>query len=332
MGSTCFRSPPNGQPRSRLPTPLGAAPYVGLGCLHFLVCSGRCWLPGVHQGSIPFVLCVFVWPWLSCVVGAVLVFCSVALCAALHCPCTRVLLLCVLRRAAPLCASANFVCLDVALSCAALVCVVRLCSVVCLCGVPHCAVCCAASTKNGGHGYKGHGHTLLQGPSPGNLRRLGCRHTPVGGAGSKHTRPTNENCMQISPVRLCRFCVNRRCAVLYCSGVCCAVLFRCVPLSALACRDALCAMLACRDALCAVLCAMLHHQRMAAMATRATATLFHGGQVPATSEALRCCHTPVGGAGSKHPPPPPSQMSLINKSKPHQTHGTAHRLPPPLVQ
>ena len=83
-----------------------------------------------------------------------------------------------------------------------------------------------------------------------------------------------------------------RCAVLCCSGVCCAALFRCVPLSASACRDALCAMP----------CAMLHEQRMAATATRATATLFHGGLVPATSEVPpRCRHTPVGGAGSKNP-------------------------------
>ena len=97
--------------------------------------------------------------------------------------------------------------------------------------------------------------------------------------------------MQISSVRLCRLCVTRCCAVLYCSGVCCVALFRCVPLSALACRDALCAML----------CAMLHQQQMATMATQAMAMLFHGGQVPATSEALRCRHTPARGAGSKHP-------------------------------
>ena len=70
--------------------------------------------------------------------------------------------------------------------------------------------------------------------------------------------------------------------------LCCYV--PCVPLSALVCHDALCAML----------CAMLHHQRMVATATRAAATLFHGVQVLATSEALRCRHTPVGGAGSKH--------------------------------
>ena len=225
--------------------------------------------------------------WLS---AAVVVCCSTTLCAVLCCPCTRVLLWCALHCAAPLCASANFMCLGVALSCAALVSVVRLCSGP---GMPHYTVCCAASTRNGGHGYTGHGHTLLRGPSPGNLQRLGCRHTPVGGAGSKHPGLTNENCTEISSVRLCRLCVPGCCAVLYCSGVCCAALFRCVPLSALACRNALCAML----------CVVLHQQRMVATATRATATLFYGGQVPATSEALRCRHTPVGGAGSKHPGP-----------------------------
>ena len=97
-------------------------------------------------------------------------------------------------------------------------------------------------------------------------------------------------------VRKCHPCafVGSVClgVALSCS-VCCAALFRCAHLSALACRDALCAML----------CGMLHQQRMAATATRATATLFHGDQVPATSEAPRCCHTPVGGAGSKHPGP-----------------------------
>ena len=121
----------------------------------------------------------------------------------------------------------------------------------------------------------------------------GCRHTPVGGAGSKHLGPTNENCTQISFVCLCRLYVPACCAVLYCSGVCCATLFRWAPLSALAYRDALCAML----------CAMLHQQRMAATAIRAATTLFHGAQVPATSETLRCRHTPVGGAGPKHPGP-----------------------------
>ena len=94
-------------------------------------------------------------------------------------------------------------------------------------------------------------------------------------------------------MRLCQLCVFGRWAVLYYSGVCCAALFRCVPLSALVCHHALCAML----------CAMLHQQRMAATATQATATLFHGGQVPATSEAPRCRHTPVGGARFKHPRP-----------------------------
>ena len=62
-----------------------------------------------------------------------MVCCSTVLCVALCCPCTRVLLWCVLHCAAPLCTSTSFVCLGVALSCAALVCDVRLCSVVCLC-------------------------------------------------------------------------------------------------------------------------------------------------------------------------------------------------------
>ena len=76
-----------------VPTPRrGDPPYLDLGCLHFPVWPGGCWLLGVHQGSIPSVLCVFVWPWLSCVVGVVLAFCFGALCAALRCPCTRVLL------------------------------------------------------------------------------------------------------------------------------------------------------------------------------------------------------------------------------------------------
>ena len=81
---------------------------------------------------------------------------------------------------------------------------------------------------------------------------------------------------------------------LFCaSRVCVATLFRCAPPSALACRATLCAML----------CALLCQQRMAATVTRATATLFHGDQIPATSKALRCRDTPVGGAGSKHPGP-----------------------------
>ena len=55
--------------------PQGQPPYLGLSYLHFPVWSGRCWLPGVQgssQGSIPFVLCAFVWPWLVFVVGVVL--------------------------------------------------------------------------------------------------------------------------------------------------------------------------------------------------------------------------------------------------------------------
>ena len=141
----------------------------------------------------------------------------------------------------------------------------------------------------------------LHGPRPHSSTGANSRYPPktwmpphtLRRGGVKHLGPTNKNCMHISSVRLCQLCVTGRCIVLYCSGVCCAALFRCAPLSALACRDALCAML----------CAMLHQQTMAAPATRATATLFHGGQVPATSEALRCRHTPVGRAGSKHPGP-----------------------------
>ena len=75
-----------------------------------------------------------------------------------------------------------------------------------------------------------------------------------------------------SSVRLRQLCVPGRCAILCCSGVCCAALFHCAPLSALAC--------------CTVLCAVLHQQRTVATATRATATLFYGGQVPVTSEDL----------------------------------------------
>ena len=93
--------------------------------------------------------------------------------------------------------------------------------------------------------------------------------------------------LRCSSVCLRQLCVPKRCAILCCSGVCCAAVFRRAPLSALAC--------------CNALCAVLHQQRMAATATWATATLFHGGQVSATSEALRCRHTPVGGAVSKHP-------------------------------
>ena len=95
--------------------------------------------------------------------------------------------------------------------------------------------------------------------------------------------------LRYSSVRLRQLCVPRRCVILCCSGVCCAVLFRCVPLSVLTYHT--------------VLCAALHQQRMAAMAPSATATLFHGGQVLATSEALGCHHTPIGGARSKHTGP-----------------------------
>ena len=247
---------------------VGLAPTLGVGCWAGVGVCGAC--------------CGYPPPLLWCAA----LLCSAALCAALCCPCTRVLLWCVLRCAAPLCTSASSVGLHVALLWCVLSSSVPLCASVGS-SVLHYAVCCAASTRNGGHGYTGRGHTLLRGPSPGNLRRLGCRHTAVGGAGSKHPGPTNENCTPISFVLLCRLCVPGRCAVLCCFGVCCA-LFRCASLSALACRAALCA----------VLCAMLHRQRMAATATRATVTLFHGGQVLATSEALRCRHTPAGGAVS----------------------------------
>ena len=75
-----------------------------------------------------------------------------------------------------------------------------------------------------------------------------------------------------SSVRLHQLCVPRICAVLCYSAVCCAALFRCAPLSALPCHTALYV--------------VLHQQGMAATATRATATLFYGGQVPVTSEDL----------------------------------------------
>ena len=256
---------------------VGLAPTLGVGCWADVnVCGACCGYPP------PLLL------WCAALL------CSAPLCAALRCPCTRVLLWCVLRCAASLCASASSVCLGVALCCATLLCgSVPLCASVGS-SVPHYGVCCATSTRNGSHGYTGHGHTLLRGPSPGNLRGLGCRHPTVGGAGSKHPGPTNVTCTQLSYVRLCQLCVPWRGSVLCCSGVCCAALFCCAPLSALACRAALCA----------TLCAVLHQQRMAATATRATATLFHGGQVPAISEALRCHHTPVGGAVSKHPGQP----------------------------
>ena len=90
-------------------------------------------------------LCVFVWPWLSCVVGAVLVFCTAALCCtalplyaraplvctALRCSFVRLRQLCVPRRWAILC------CFGVC---------VRLCSVVWLCrlwrAALRCVLCC----------------------------------------------------------------------------------------------------------------------------------------------------------------------------------------------
>ena len=74
-----------------------------------------------------------------------------------------------------------------------------------------------------------------------------------------------------SSVRLRQLCVPRCCDVCY-SAVCCAALFCCVPLSALSC--------------CTALCAVLHQQGLVATATRATATLFYGGQVVVTPEDL----------------------------------------------
>ena len=124
---------------------VGLAPALGVGCWAGVGVCGAC------CGCLP--------PLLWCDV----VLCSVVLCAALHCPCTRVLLWCVLHCAAPLCASTSSVCLGVALFGAALVCVsgsVPLCASVGS-SVPHCTVCCATSTRNGGHGYTGHGHTMI---------------------------------------------------------------------------------------------------------------------------------------------------------------------------
>ena len=127
-----------------------------------------------------------------------------------------------------LCAPLRQLCVP---GCCVVLCYCVLCGSVLLCayvgsGVP-CVVCCAASTRNGSHGYTGHGHTLLRGPSPGNLRRLGCCHTPVGGAGSKHPGPANENCAHfssflISCVRLHQLYGPGRCAALCCCNVCCA--------------------------------------------------------------------------------------------------------------
>ena len=239
----------------------GATPLLRFGLPPLMVWSGRCWLLGVHQGSIPFVLCVFVWPWLVFVVGVVLALgCGVV--GRWWCPtCVPCVLVVVVVHGwvarvvglAPAlgigCWASVGVCgvfcgCPPPLWCVAVLCSAPLCTSVGS-SLPHCVVCCAASTRNGGHGYTGHGHTLLRGPSSGNLRRLGCSHKPVGRAGSKHPGPTDENCTQISSMRLCGLCVPRHYAVLYCFGVCCAAL------SAPACCDAVCAML----------CAMLHQQK-----------------------------------------------------------------------
>ena len=94
---------------------VGLAPTLGVGCWASVDVCSACY------GRLP--------PLLWCIA---LHFFD-ALCAAVCCPCTRVLLWCVLRCATPLGTSGSFVCLGVAMSCAALMCVVRLCSVVCLC-------------------------------------------------------------------------------------------------------------------------------------------------------------------------------------------------------
>ena len=54
------------------PAVQGRPPYLGLGCLLLPVWSGWWWLPGVHQGSIPSMLCVRVALVVAYVVGAVL--------------------------------------------------------------------------------------------------------------------------------------------------------------------------------------------------------------------------------------------------------------------
>ena len=164
--------------------------------------------------------------------------------------------------AAPLCASVGSVCLGIALPCALLavrpcqLCVPRHCTVLrcsvplCAfvgCGVPRFAVCCTASTQIDSRGYTRMATHLHGGQVPVTSKALGCRHSPAGGAGTKHPGPTNENCTQISFVCLCRLCVPWRCAVLRCSGVCSGVC--CAALSVvLLCRlwrAALCCVLRC---------------------------------------------------------------------------------------
>ena len=115
-------------------------------------------------------------------------------------------------------------------------------------GVPRCTVCyvvCyAASTKNGSHGYTGHNHALPWGPSPGNLEALRCRHTPLGGAGSKHPGRANENCAHFSSHLISRVAsvgsmglgVAPPCAAVMCVALCRAMrLSITLPCNALCC-------------------------------------------------------------------------------------------------
>ena len=50
----------------------GATPLLGCGLPPLLGGVGKVLAPGSASGKHPFVLSVFVWPWLCCVVGAVL--------------------------------------------------------------------------------------------------------------------------------------------------------------------------------------------------------------------------------------------------------------------
>ena len=132
------------------------------------------------------------------------------------------------------CASANRVCLGIVLSCDALVCVARLCSVVCLCWLWHAALLCCINKE-----WRPRPHSSTGAKSPKSPPKTLMPPHTRGRGGVQASRPTTENCTQISSVRLCRLYMLGRCVVLYCFGVCSAALFRCASLSPLACRDAL---------------------------------------------------------------------------------------------
>ena len=175
-------------------------------CVH----ASFCWQWRLCVVGLP-VWWVWCMPW-ALGVGLVSVFVASAV---LRCPWTRMLLWCVLRCAAPLWASFSFVCLGVcaalsffgvcytalfrcvplstlcawALRCPApLWCVLRCTVLLCACVgscVLRCVVCCAASTKNGGHSYTGTATHLYGGQVLVTSKALGCRQPPAGGAGSK---------------------------------------------------------------------------------------------------------------------------------------------------